>query len=271
MDITRINGIKDKAHQIDYSINLFEGFTPKCTLGKTGESLFWRQVVSIYGIFCDCDLVQIKSKDNLFAILYNADLISKEERDEIYAFYYTISNLRGWFCHNNNVDFYYALNRYRNIKKTLDDSFLIATSKPNNLDEVQKKDWNLLSFNIISRFEKYLNILENALQKWDDSESKNEIVYEWQEKYAKTLYCDRELIDNVLADLYCFQLQNMGRKITQVSGGVKSYKLILKNAGFSYNDIKDVLFNLSRVMSAKEILKKVFYHMIYEYNLWDDS
>lgn len=54
------------AHEIDLRINLFQGYNPKQMNLYKGELLFWRQVVSLYGLFADCDRVQIKEKKNIF-------------------------------------------------------------------------------------------------------------------------------------------------------------------------------------------------------------
>ena len=49
--------ITNLAHSIDVRINLFEGYVPKQIDSYKGELRFWREVVSIYAIFADCDRV----------------------------------------------------------------------------------------------------------------------------------------------------------------------------------------------------------------------
>lgn len=50
-DSKRIEQIKALAHKINGSVNLFQGYCPKAIANKNGEILFWRKVVSIYGLF----------------------------------------------------------------------------------------------------------------------------------------------------------------------------------------------------------------------------
>ena len=68
MQTQKINEIKKLAHKIDPRINLFEGYFPKETEDYTGELLFWRQVVTLYGTFADCDRSQLKEKNNLLRL-----------------------------------------------------------------------------------------------------------------------------------------------------------------------------------------------------------
>ena len=44
----KIREIKKIAQDVDFRINLFEGYTPKKIDGYKGEVLFWRQIVNIY-------------------------------------------------------------------------------------------------------------------------------------------------------------------------------------------------------------------------------
>ena len=56
----KIKKIRKLAHSIDSRINLFEGLVSKETSTYKGELLFWRQIVNMYGLFAECDRVQVK-------------------------------------------------------------------------------------------------------------------------------------------------------------------------------------------------------------------
>ena len=69
MQNQKVQEIKRLAHEVDARINLFESYSPKETECYKGELLFWRQIVNLYGLFADCDRVQVKEKRNLVDLI----------------------------------------------------------------------------------------------------------------------------------------------------------------------------------------------------------
>lgn len=82
----KIKKIRKLAHSIDSRINLFEGLVSKETSTYKGELLFWRQIVNMYGLFADCDRVQVKEKHNLIELMKRysqKDIAAEMERGAI--------------------------------------------------------------------------------------------------------------------------------------------------------------------------------------------
>lgn len=162
MQTQKINEIINLAHKVDPRINLFEGYSPKETDIYKGELLFWRQVVTLYGIFADCDRVQLKEKNNLIELMFRYQLISKDDYKAAIKFWDDVSELRKWFCHNNDISLYYARKRHKKIKSYLKNVFLIASNKPEKFEDIQPKDWNILTSDLSRRFQEYLDCLKSG-------------------------------------------------------------------------------------------------------------
>ena len=103
----KIKKIRKLAHSIDSRINLFEGLVSKETSTYKGELLFWRQIVNMYGLFADCDRVQVKEKHNLIELMKRYNLLNGDEYEFIRSFWNDVAELRKWFCHNNDDTLYY--------------------------------------------------------------------------------------------------------------------------------------------------------------------
>ena len=233
-----IEEIRLLARDIDLRINLFQGYHPKRIDLYKGELLFWRQVVNIYGLFADCDRVQIKEKMNLFDLMKRYNLIEKKDFERVVEFWNDISELRKWFCHNNDPSFYYTDIREKRIYNFLNTAFVLVSNKPTMLDEVKGKDWDTLVFNINSRFEEYINILRKGLSVWNDSIYKADLIDEWLSILANALFADKELIHNVLADIATYN--KIDQQITNmtVSQLASSYKKQLEHNKFSASNIE---------------------------------
>lgn len=236
-----IQEIKKLAHNVDVRINLFEGYSPKETKSYKDELLFWRKVVNLYGLFADCDRVQIKEKKNLIDLMNRYSLIKKKDYNMAMQFWNDVSELRKWFCHNNNDSLYYAALRKRKIRKYLDSAFIISTNKPERIEDIQQKDWSILIFDLDRRFEEYLNILKNGLIAWENSEYASELADEWVSIFAKALFFDKELIQNVLADIAMYEKKNQNIYNMSVSVLTNSYVKKLEEGGFSVKEIEDEL------------------------------
>lgn len=104
----KVEDIKRLAHDIDVRINLFESYSPKVTESYRGEMLFWRQTMNLYGLFADCDRVQLKESKNLIDLMSRYSLIESEDYDNARLFWSDVSDVRKWFCHNNEDSLYYA-------------------------------------------------------------------------------------------------------------------------------------------------------------------
>lgn len=250
-----IKQISNLAHSIDPRINLFEGYVPKRADSYKGELRFWREVVSIYAIFADCDRVQIKEKNNLFDLMSRYTLIERGDYDEIKRFWDDISNLRKWLCHNNDTNRFFIGEKEKKITSYLDRAFMVNSNKPVTIDDVQSKDWNLLCFNIESRFERYLKILKGGLEAWGKSEDKTELCDQWLIIFSNALFNDNELIMNVLADIASYNILNNNIKDTRPPSLSRSYRDKIISGGFSDVNIKEELNkNSMSVRSNKEIV-----------------
>ena len=235
----KIQKIRKLAHSIDPRINLFEGFISKETSKYKGELLFWRQIVNIYGLFADCDRVQVKEKRNLIELMKCFNLLDRDEYKNIKNFWNDVSELRKWFCHNNDDTLYYPAMRKSKIEKYLDQVIVLATNKPATIDSLQQKEWDFLNFNINSRFDEYLNLMEKAFILWKKSPDKEELISEWVEIQSKALFSDKELIKNVLAEIAKYEILNQGLRNTTLADMVRVYYNQLENGGYSQKDIAD--------------------------------
>ena len=112
----KIKKIRKLAHSIDSRINLFEGLVSKETSTYKGELLFWRQIVNMYGLFADCDRVQVKEKHNLIELMKRYNLLNGDEYEFIRSFWNDVAELRKWFCHNNDDTLYYHAIRKSKIE-----------------------------------------------------------------------------------------------------------------------------------------------------------
>lgn len=251
----KISDIRKLAHTINKSLNIFEGYIPKSTDNKNGEVLFWREIVNVYGIFFDCDRTQLKEKNNLFNLFLKFSLINEEEKNCVYKFYKDISDLRGWFCHNNNIDLYFPEQKKNSIIKIISNVFSLKTNKPYSLEDITDKDWLIMNCHIHNRFDEYLIILSNALENWKNSPDKQIIDHEWCTIFSSALFKDQELKNNVLAELYKYQLIDRGKKIENISGGIAYFNQILTNEKYSEEDILAVLKQINeKSISSNRII-----------------
>ena len=243
MKIQKIEELKKLAHNIDVRINLFEGFSPKTIKGYKGEVLFWRQIVNIYGLFADCDSVQVKAKRSLIELMKRYSLIELEEYEAIMKFWSDVSELRKWFCHNNDDSLYYSIIRKRKIENYLDKAFVFASNKPKTLEEIQQKDWDVLNYNIDSRFEEYIQIMEKALTVWTESNDKSELIDEWIAIQSGALFSNKELIQNVLIEIANYDRMNQGIINVKSSELANRYYNQLECGGFSEEEIENEIRN----------------------------
>lgn len=235
----KIQKIRKLAHSIDPRINLFEGFISKETSKYKGELLFWRRIVNIYGLFADCDRVQVKEKRNLIELMNRFNLLDRDEYKNIKNFWKDVSELRKWFCHNNDDTLYYPAIRKSKIEKYLDQVIVLKTNKPATIDSLQQKEWDFLNFNINSRFDEYLNLMEKAFILWQKSPDKEDLISEWVEIQSKALFSDKELIKNVLAEIAKYEILNQGLRNTTPSNMAIVYYNQLENGGYSQKNIAD--------------------------------
>lgn len=264
MQKQKIEEIKKLAHSIEARINLFEGYSPKETESYAGELLFWRQVVNIYGLFADCDRVQIKEKSNLIELMNRYSLIEKTDYEMVVKFWDDVSELRKWFCHNNDDTLYYAASRQRKIKDYLDTAFVISTNKPDSIEKIQQKDWSILTFDLDRRFEEYLDILRKGLSAWKESQYTAELLDDWIAIFSKALFADKELIKNVLADIAAYNKTNLCISNMSVMQLANSYFKQLEAGGFSAIDIAD---ELKRVPLDKRTNRDILSDSILNSNL----
>lgn len=248
----KIEEIRRLAFKIDCSINLFEGFSPKKEEGKLSEVLFWRKIVNIYGLFCDCDRVVVKEKDNLLMLWLKYSIITAEQYSSIRALWNSISDIRGWFCHNNFPNRYYTVKRERQLTKYLNQAFILSSKKPETLDGFKDNDWVMVCADVQRRFDEYLEIVLQALRRWEISDKKKELIADWKLIYAKALYGDKELIQNVMADkiqFYC-----VDNKIADKNIITRQYNELIKEK-YTQEMIHNILDqNEGRPKSADRII-----------------
>lgn len=235
-----IEEIKALANGIDVRINLFEGYQPKNTASYKGELLFWRQVVNAYGLLADCDSVQIKQKKNLLELMSRYYLIEPGDFKQAQIFWKDISNLRKWFCHNNNPALFYKRKQEDLIKKYLRSTSLNASNKPDKIENVSLKDWNVLSADINRRFTEYLMLLKKGFCSWKNSPNHEDLIAEWIDLFSVALYEDRELRDNVLADIAEYNIRNQCLHVKPFQLA-RNYARQIENGRFSALCIKNEL------------------------------
>ena len=238
MQEQKINVIQSLAHSIDSRLNLFDGYSPKKTDSYKGEVLFWRQVVTLYGLFADCSRVQIKEKKNLFELMNRYALIDRTDYDLARKFWNDVSEVRKWFCHNNDMSLYYARNRENKIKNYLSTAFSVSSNKPERIEDIQLKDWNLLTSDFERRFQSFLDILEKGLLAWKVSNDSDNLLTEWLTMFSASLFVNKELIQNVLIELAVFEKRNQNiRNMSDVQLANSYYKQLELN-GFSAQHIE---------------------------------
>ena len=256
-DSKRIEQIKALAHKINGSVNLFQGYCPKAIANKNGEILFWRKVVSIYGLFCDCDRVQIKTKNNLFSLFYDYSLIDNKQYKDVIGFFNDISNLRGWFCHNSNPKLYFAQKKEKEIKRLINNALTISSRKPDGIENISDEEWKLMIFYIQTRYNNYLDVLQQGLENWKNSSEKEQINDKWYVIFAEALFEDLELRDNVLANICQYQMLNQGLQVRGIGTILAGYRHQLKDANYSVEDIKRVVEGCKEhSLSSEEIIMK---------------
>ncbi len=248
----KIEKIVEAVHCLCKSLNLFERYLPKKTEGKTQEALFWRDVTNIYGLFCDCDRIQVKEKESLFGLFEKHSLISRRQHQDIRDFYGTVSALRAWFCHNYDQEKYYTRRKAAVLQRFLRE---ITTSGEVPSDP-EGMDWALADTYIRRRFEEYLDLLADVMGKIEASACREQIRDQWCVLYAKALFHDRELLDNVLAEEYEYHCVDLGIPPRRVGEKTQKMRQSLEEKGYSYADIqKSILDNADRAISASEIVR----------------
>ena len=255
MLMEHVEEIKNLAHNIDVRINLFEGYSPKKLDGYKGEIRFWREIVSIYGLYADCDRVQIKEKNNLFELLVKYSLIDDAEYKTIRRFWDDVSILRKWFCHNNDLNLHFNSERNKRLTRYLNNTFLCNTDKPGSIEEIKDKDWELMCYIMGTSYSEYIRILQKGLQAWQESSDKSEMVDQWINIFSNALFGDRELINNVLADIALYDITNKGITNISVADLSNAYYNKILSVGFSKKYIEDELKNEPlKIRTNKEIV-----------------
>lgn len=243
--------IQGLAHKIDSRINVFEGYCPKEIEHYKGEVLFWRQIVNLYGLFADCDRFQIKEKENLIEIMFRYGLIDRSDMDFCKKFWNAISDLRKWFCHNNDKSLHFIQKRETAIKNYLNAAFIFSTNKPTSIENLSERDWDLLTSDIERKYDNYLEILRKGFMEWEKSRDKNELVEKWISIYATSLSNDSELIFCILYDIAEYEKRNNSLQISPQVLAIQ-YKNQLKDGAFSEEDFKRVLEQKKGMMCTKK-------------------
>lgn len=248
---SKIECIRNLAFTIDNRLNLFESYTPKRTELCKSELLFWKQIVSFYGLFADCDSYQIKEKDSLLLLMKDNSLIGSSDYSMAKNFWNDISDFRAWFCHNYDGALYYSVNRKNRIMKSLSSNHQLFL---NDIEDADDNQWNMLAKNFEKSFEKYLIILEKGLKSWCQSPQKKQLINDWLLILAKALFKDKELINNILADIAQYEIQNQNLKIKN-SALVAQYRKDLDVKYTPSNIEKELKRNLSK-RANKEIVRQ---------------
>lgn len=256
-----VREIKELTNKIDHRINIFEGFYPKSLVNCSGEILYWKEIVSLYGLFVDCDRVQIKETNNLFDLLKRYSYITETEYENVRLLFRDISDARSWFCHNNNDKMNYVSQNNGRIKKYLSKSLPISSRIPNDFDDFSEtSDWKTLADEIYRRYGEYLQILKGGLNGWySSSESKKELlISDWIDCFSGALYNDGNLIENALADIALLRCVNPVLKGKEQQM-VMSYREFLKTniSGrevFDVQDIKKYLASTTKKQSNLDIV-----------------
>lgn len=253
MHLQRIEKIKVLAYSVDKRINIFDGFVPKATEGYKGEVLFWRYIVNIYGLFADCDQVQIKRKQSMFELMKRYGLITNDDYHQVNEFWNGVSDLRKWFCHNTNQELYFQSLRLDKVKKYILRAYIISTEKPLTPDEIQAKDWSIMTSDIQRKYDEYLSILEKGLTEWKSSSDKEELIDDWCKLLAKALFLDKELIQNILVERARYEIMNHRLNIKPIDLGRALFEQ-LNGLGYSSKNIEDILKDDSIIRSNKKIV-----------------
>ncbi len=257
MDEKAISEIKALAVEIDRRIILFDGYSPKPTDQCEGECLFWREITNAYGLLADCDRVQIKGQKNLAEIMTRYQLIEKSDYNSLNMFWKDVSVLRGWFCHNCNSELFYIKRQEKAVKEYLKRAFPLASQKPEKMEGVIGPDWDMLAYNIQSRFDEYLAILKRGIMAWKSSADSKEILDEWIDALAESLFLNSELIDNVLVELADFVITCQNLNNVKPHQLAKVYRDNLKGGTFSQAEIKDEIIKSSDIRSGKMVVMAV--------------
>lgn len=259
-----IENIKKIALKIDESLILFDGYLPKEYMSDDCTHMFWTNIVNWYGVFADCDNFQIKVKNSMFDLLERWRLISKDEKKEVLFFWSDISLLRKWFCHNNNQNLYYPMKQKQRLDDSIRHIFHLQTNGPNCIEELELDDWKYLLFYFESRFDNYLQILESALLKWENTSDKDKILSEWKEIYSQALYSNKELLSNVLAQkAQYYKIENSVR--ASVESISKRFEIQLKSFNYSNKQIESVMNEDLGFSSAEEIIFESLEEFEFEY------
>ena len=134
---------------------------------------------------------------------------------------------------------------------------MIASNKPKKFEDIQPKDWNILTSDLDRRFQEYLDCLKNGLVAWSTSDDSEDLIDEWICILAKTLFSDKELIQNVLADIAVYEKINHNIYNMSVPQLGNSYFRQLEVCNFSSNDIEDELRReTSIIRTNREILSE---------------
>lgn len=257
MQKQKIIEIQRLAHCIDPRINLFEGYEPKNTDSYKGELLFWRQIVTLYGLFADCARVQIKEKKNLLELMRRYALIERADYDMAFKFWNDISEVRKWFCHNNDLSLYYANNRQIKLKRYLNTAFILATNKPEQIEDIQSKDWDILTYDLDRRFCTYLDVLIKGLCAWKTSPDFEDVLAEWITLLANSLFADKELIHNILIEIAVYNKLNYCINNISATQLANEYYKQLESNCFSAQHIENELRRVAnRQRSNKEIVEE---------------
>ena len=256
----KIVEIVEAVHRLCKSLNLFESYLPKHTEGKTGEALFWRDVVNLYGLFCDCDRVLLREKENLFGLFKVYKLIDGRQYQLMDAFYKEISALRAWFCHNYDQERYFT-NKTDVVRQQFLKKSTVTGDVPSSLEEM---DWVAADVYIRKCFEEYLDLLADVMRKIESAANRNQIRDQWCILYAKALFHDGELLSNVLAEDCEYHCLDLGIPLRRVGDKLQKMRQELAEKGYSYTDIhKSIINNAGREISASEIVRD----SIRQYNL----
>ena len=244
MNINRIEELKKLAHDIDPVLNLFDGFEVMPYDGKAPELQFWSLVNNMYYIFKDCDNFQISNSSNsIFKLFYDKYIISEDEYDRVQLLYQLIFDLRSFFCHNTNREFYYTEVKLENIRAFLAKFFMSSEDMPKQLQDLKSKNWTQLVRYLETEVEIYFDILKKALIKVNASRKKDPIVRRWKTIYAKGLYNNMELKRNIIADfarIQCLDMQGSVEENT-LKNYIHEIEDRLKLNGFGHDDVLQVI------------------------------
>ena len=168
-----------------------------------------------------------------------------------------MSELRKWFCHNNDVSLFYARKRQNKIKNYLNTVFLFASQKPEKFEDMQSKDWDILTSDLDRRFQEYLDCLKTGLIAWSTSDESGKLIDNWICILANGLFSDKELIRNILADIATYNKKDQNIICMSVSQLSNSYFKQLESDNFSSDVIeKELRREASIIRTNREILSE---------------